>query len=102
MDSPETMKVTMPELAPKPVGDRFIAKQMDLVRGVRLRVAVMLGEAEITVGKLFDLRTDEVVVLDRKLDEPLDLCLDGKVVARGELVVVGDSLGMRIVEILER
>ncbi len=102
-DKSEVARVEMPEL--KASGDEgaapFLRKQLDLIRGVKVRVSVSLGEAEISVGKLFDLRVGDLVALDRQINEPLDLFIDGKIVARGELVVIGDSLGLRVVEIAD-
>jgi flagellar motor switch protein FliN/FliY len=54
------------------------------------------------MGKLLDLRDGNVLTLDRQVDQPLEMLLDGKLVARGELVVVGDNLGLKITEIIQR
>jgi flagellar motor switch protein FliN/FliY len=101
-ETSEVSRVEMPELAAG-TGDRaapFLKRQLDLIRGVKVKVAVSLGGAEVSVGKLFDLKSGEVVALDRRINELLDLTIDGKLVARGELVVAGDNLGLRIVEIV--
>jgi flagellar motor switch protein FliN/FliY len=102
-DKSEAARVEMPELTATPSSDAspFLRKQLDLIRNVKVRVSVCLGEAEINVGKLFDLRAGELVPLDRRVNEPLDLFIDGKLVARGELVVIGDNLGLRVLEITE-
>ena len=97
----EIGRAEMPELFAGGEGSApFLKRQVDLIRGVKVRVAVTLGGAEISVGKLFDLKNGEVVPLDRRVNELLDLTIDGKLVARGELVVVGDNLGLRVLEIL--
>ncbi len=78
----------------------FLRRQLDLIRGVKVRVSVTLGGAELNVGKLFDLKNGEVITLDKRVNELLELTIDGKLVGRGELVAVGDNLGLRIVEII--
>ena len=81
-------------------GAPFLRRQLDLIRGVKVKVSVTLGGAELSVGRLFDLKSGEVVTLDRRVNELLDLTIDGKLVGRGELVAVGDNLGLRLVEIV--
>ena len=51
------------------------------------------------VGELFDLRESSVVKLDRDVNAPVDVLLEGKRVARGALVAVDESFGVRITEI---
>ena len=58
-----------------------------------------LGSAELTVAELFALKEGAVVELLQASDAPLDISLDGRVIGRGELVVVGDNFGVRITEI---
>jgi flagellar motor switch protein FliN/FliY len=99
----EVALIEMPEVKKGTVGNAvpFLRNQLDLIRGVRVKVSVLLGEAELNIGRLFDLKVGDVVELDRQIGEPIELVLDGKIVARGELVAVGDSLGLRIVEIAD-
>ena len=96
----EASRVEMPELKGGEGGAPFLKRQLDLIRGVKVRMSVTLGGTEVSVGRLFDLKSGEVVALERRVNEPLDLCIDGKLVARGELVVVGDNLGLRILEVV--
>ncbi len=82
------------ERAP-PLGER-----LDLVEHVKVRMTVVLGAAELPLGKLFSLTAGEVVSLDRDVDAPVDVRLHDKLVARGHIVAVGDRFGVRISEIL--
>lgn len=75
------------------------ANPMDLIKGVKVNLSAMIGKAELTVSELFALKEGGVVPLDRDTREPVDIFLDGKLVGRAELVVVGDNFGLRIVEI---
>ena len=80
-------------------GAPLVAKNVDLVRGVKVRLEVRLGECEMSVGELFDLKADAVVALDRDVSAPVDVLLDGRLIARGTLVAAGDNFGVRITEI---
>lgn len=77
-----------------PLGER-----LDLVEQVKVLLTVAVGEAEITMGRLFSLVSGDVVALDRPADAPVDVRLNGKLIARGLLVAVGDKFGVRITEI---
>ena len=66
---------------------------------IRTRLQVCVGEVGMTVGELLAAREHQVVVLDRTLTQPVDLLLEGRVVARGELVAVDDHFAVRITEL---
>ena len=66
---------------------------------VPLRLSVVLGRTRLSVDELVQLGDGDVVRLDRLAGEPLDVVLDGKVIARGEAVVVNGHLGIRLTEI---
>jgi flagellar motor switch protein FliN/FliY len=78
---------------------RALGERLDLVEQVPVRLTVTLGETEITIGKLFSLGANDVLTLDRDADAPVDIRLNGRIVARGALVAAGDRFGVRITEI---
>jgi flagellar motor switch protein FliN/FliY len=80
-------------------GNALFAGNMDLIRNVKVRLTVSVGHCEVSVKDLFALKENSVLTLDRKTREPIEIMLDGKVVARGTLVAVDDSFGIRISEI---
>lgn len=67
--------------------------------GVKARLEVCVGQAELTVGELLAAKQGHVLRLDREVDQPVDIRLDGKVVARGLLVAVGDAFAVRMTEL---
>ena len=69
------------------------------LHGVRIELQVRVGSATMTVGELLAARENEVLALDRAVSDPVDLLLEGQVVARGELVAVGDCFGVRITQL---
>ena len=92
--------IVLDELANGPeVGRSLLDGNLDVIKNVRVKLEVVLGEAEMTVGELFDLKPEAVVKLNRGVSELVDVLLDGKVVARGDLVVSDDNFGIRITQI---
>jgi flagellar motor switch protein FliN/FliY len=69
------------------------------LRHVRTRLTVCVGSAELTVGELLSAREEQVLRLDQLVEQPVDLLLEGQVVARGMLVAVGEHFGVRLTEL---
>lgn len=92
--------IKLQELAPaSELGATLFPPKIDLIQGVKVRLAATVGEAEISVAELFALREGAVLKLDKATDDPVEIHLDGKLVALGELVVVGDQFGVRLTQI---
>lgn len=85
--------------ASNPQGPTLLGANLQLIQGVKIKLSARIGEAEISVGELFSLKDGSVIKLDRLIDEPIDILLDGKTVARGKLVVTEDYFGVNITEI---
>lgn len=68
---------------------------------VQLAVTVELGRTELPLRELLGLQPGAVVQLDRTLREPVDVYANGTLIARGEMVVVDDSYGVRVTELVE-
>lgn len=66
-----------------------------------VEVIVELGRTRMTIRQLAALDRDDIVDLDRTNDEPLDIVVGGKLFARGEVVMHGDRLALRIIEMME-
>ena len=69
--------------------------------GVDVKVTLVLGRTEITIEEAAELGEKSLLRIDRRADDPVDVCVNGKVIARGRLVVVGDNYGVEITEIVE-
>ncbi len=80
-------------------GPALLDGQLGLLHGVPVTLSVVLGEAVTTVGELMALQQSAVLKVDRQADCPVDVMLNGAVVARGQLVVVDDHFGVRVSEI---
>ncbi|MGC1548553.1 MAG: FliM/FliN family flagellar motor switch protein [Rhodanobacter sp.] len=93
--------IELEEMVYEPVdGDPLIKRNMALLGHVNVRLDVVLGGAQISVEKLFSLSKGESIALDTDLDSPVTLQLDGKPIARGQLMAVGDCFGLKVTEIL--
>jgi flagellar motor switch protein FliN/FliY len=66
---------------------------------IKTQLQVCLGDVTLTVGELLNARENEVLVLDRLVDQPVDLLLEGRVVARGQLIAVDEQFAVRITEL---
>ena len=75
---------------------------LDLLADVDLSVTVELGRVRLKVRDLLRLTEGSVVELNRAAGAPVDVLVNGSLVARGEVVVVEDELGVRVTELLRR
>jgi flagellar motor switch protein FliN/FliY len=86
-----------------PFGDRQRQgshSNIDLLLDVPLPVTVELGRTSMTIRDILDLAPGSVVELDRVAGEPVDILVNGKLVARGEVVVIDENFGVRVVDII--
>lgn len=96
--NPRPVKLQEVSAAPE-AGAKLFPAKIDLIQSVMVRLGASVGEAEISVAELFALQEGAVLKLDKATDDPIEIYLDGKLVALGELVVVGDQFGVRLTQI---
>ena len=72
---------------------------LGLLMDVELDVRLQFGCRQTTLREVLELTTGAVLELDREIQEPVDLLLNGRVVARGEVVVVDGNYGLRVTEV---
>lgn len=77
-------------------------RELSFFSDVALTLSVRLGTRAIAIRDLLGLQPGAVLELSSAPNDPFDLCINGKVVARGEVVVVNDRFGLRITEVLGR
>jgi flagellar motor switch protein FliN/FliY len=77
----------------------FHPANLKLVMDVELNVSLRFGQRQLPLRDVLELTSGSVVELDRMVDEPVELLLDGKLVARGEAVIVDGNYGLRVTEI---
>ena len=91
-----------PAAAPVTAGAAARSWGIDMLRDVEMEVTCELGRTRMTVRQLLALAPGDVVELDRLAGAPADLLVNGTLLARGEVVVVDESFGLRITEIVTR
>ena len=108
-------KVPLPNLDPEsgampPVDPNTLAESDDTSRGaadleavfdVPVQVSAVLGRAKMDVGDLLKLGPGTVLELDRKVGEAIDIYVNNRLVARGEVVLVEDKLGVTMTEVIK-
>lgn len=77
------------------------AKDLEAVYDIPVQVSAVLGKATMQVSQLLKLGRGAVVELDRKVGEAIDIYVNNRLVARGEVVVVEDRLGVTMTEIIK-
>jgi len=80
----------------------IVEGNLDLLLDVELEVMLRFGERNMLLREILELGAGAVVELDRQIEEPAELLLDGRVIARGEVVVVDGNYGLRVLEVLPR
>jgi flagellar motor switch protein FliN/FliY len=77
------------------------ALDLEAVFDVPVQVSAVLGRAHMDVGELLNLGPGTVLELDRKVGEAIDIYVNNRLVARGEVVLVEDKLGVTMTEIIK-
>ncbi|KMM75659.1 hypothetical protein ACP93_10300 [Xanthomonas sp. NCPPB 1128] len=77
-----------------------VARDYEMFGHVKVTLVAEVGKAELTIDEVLSLKADNIVTLNEPSEAIVTLLLNGKALARGELLAVGDTLGVRIVEIL--
>ncbi|WP_163834366.1 FliM/FliN family flagellar motor switch protein [Spartinivicinus ruber] len=75
--------------------------QHDIIKDLSVDASVRLGKASITVEKLFNLKENETIQLDSAATDPLELVVNGSVVAKGEIVIVDGCFGIKVTQLSE-
>ena len=92
-----------PPFAPLPgTGHGGDHSQIDLLLDISLQVTVELGRARMKIQEILALRNGSVIELDRLAGEPADILVNGTLIAKGEVVVVDEKFGVRVIEVVSR
>ena len=81
-------------------GEKVDTKSLDLILDIPLTVAVELGRSKILINDLLQLGQGSVIELTKLVGEPLEVLVNNKLVARGEVVVVNEKFGVRLTDIV--
>jgi flagellar motor switch protein FliN/FliY len=99
-DLPPLPAPELPELgAGTPVGE---TRDLRLLADVQVELAVEIGRVKLSLRHLLSLAPGAVLELDRAADAPVDVLVNGCLVARGEVVVIDGEFGVRVTSVVER
>ena len=77
-------------------------QNLDLLMSVPLQVTAELGKCKMSVADVLKLGSGSIVELDRLAGGPVDLLVNNKLVARGEVVAIDENFGVRVTELIQR
>lgn len=97
-EAPAASQAQFQQLSPTP--STTDANNIDLLLDVKMPVAIELGRTEMPISELLTLGPGSVIELNKLAGEPVDLLVNGKIIARGEVVVVDENFGVRITLLL--
>jgi flagellar motor switch protein FliN/FliY len=76
-------------------------EKLRALENIEVEMSIEVGRAEITISELLRLNEGSVVELDRLAGEPLDIIVNGTLIAKGEIVMVGERYGIRFTDIVD-
>ncbi len=91
MTDPATGPAAEPDAGPR---------NIDLVLDIPVTLSMELGRTRISIRDLLQLKSGSVVELQKMADEPLDILVNGTLVARGEAIVIDDKFGIRLTDVV--
>jgi flagellar motor switch protein FliN/FliY len=83
-----------------PGGSAGVLNDLDMILDIPVQITVELGRTKITIKNLLQLAHGSVVELDAMAGEPMDVLVNGTLIAQGEVVVVNDKFGIRLTDII--
>lgn len=88
-----------PSFGENPGGSGML-NELDMILDIPVQITVELGRTKITIKNLLQLAHGSVVELDAMAGEPMDVLVNGTLIAQGEVVVVNDKFGIRLTDIV--
>lgn len=83
-------------------GDTVDPEKMDMIMDIPVSVSVEIGRAKMSIRNLLQLNQGGIVALDRLAGDPMDVLVNGTLVAHGEVVIVNDKFGIRLTDIVSK
>ena len=102
-ESGDAQPVALPELsdeaAPLSAEEK---RKLDTILDIPVTISMEVGRSQISIRNLLQLNQGSVVELDRVAGEPLDVLINGTLIAHGEVVVVNDKFGIRLTDVISQ
>ncbi len=90
----------MDEFAATPAASLEGAPDLDVIMDIPVNISMEVGNTEISIRNLLQLNQGSVIELDRLAGEPLDVLVNGTLIAHGEVVVVNEKFGIRMTDVI--
>ena len=100
-EADETAVETPPAAEPAREGERAGFENLRVLENIEVELTVVVGSAEMKIRDLLRLNEGSVIELDRLAGDPLDILANGTIIAKGEVVMVGERFGIRFSEIVD-
>ncbi|MDK2779521.1 MAG: flagellar motor switch protein FliN [Pseudomonadota bacterium] len=106
-DDDDVRNVELDELndegsAAMPLRDNGNGPELDVILDIPVRISMEVGSTQIPIRNLLQLNQGSVVELDRLAGEPLDVMVNGTLIAHGEVVMVNDKFGIRLTDVVSQ
>ena len=103
-EEPKKVSVQKPAFPPLTSNceEKKAPRNLELIMDVPLEFSVVLGKSKKTIKEILSFSNGSIVELDKLADEPLEIYVNGKLIAQGEVVVINENFGIRITNILTR
>lgn len=98
--APVPERAHLDEFDPAVRNQRPGAPDLDVILDIPVRISMEVGNTEITIRNLLQLNQGSVIELDRLAGEPLDVLVNGTLIAHGEVVVVNEKFGIRMTDVI--
>jgi flagellar motor switch protein FliN/FliY len=98
-DTVNAQPIELGEMPPLGGAGRSLVEDFNPLHQVKTKVQVCVGNVSLSIGELMALKAHQVVRLQQAVEEPVDLLVEGKAVARGQLVAVDGQFAIRITEL---
>lgn len=95
-----THTISFDELKNEPVRPASGAPDLDVILDIPVSISMEVGRTSITIRNLLQLNQGSVIELDRLAGEPLDVLVNGTLIAHGEVVVVNEKFGIRMTDVI--
>ncbi len=89
-----------PAFGGAPITSNSMMNELDMILDIPVQITVELGRTKITIKNLLQLAHGSVVELDAMAGEPMDVLVNGTLIAQGEVVVVNEKFGIRLTDII--
>jgi flagellar motor switch protein FliN/FliY len=99
-DGGDVQKPQLEELQEEKMGTTIEDASLDVILDIPVTVSMEVGKSKISIRNLLKLNQGSVVELDRLAGEPLDVLVNGTLIAHGEVVVVNEKYGIRLTDVI--